>query len=347
MINLFEKCVEKSKQHHNFIALLNETESVARDYINQWTNGFTDRDGKLRVEFQTTFNSAFWELYLFNVFKKWSLTIDFSMIAPDFKILKPYNLYIEAVIANNAALETPEWNRDYNKEIETNELDKIVYTATIRLANAIIKKYKKYKDDYSKNKEVVGKPFVIAVAPFEQPFFWEQTHRAINQVLYGYKRTLYRNDEEKNERIIIGHEYIDFITKENGAEIQLGFFSEGLMPEISAIIFSNVATIGKIRAMTKEIDTRNMIFIFSKFNKNGLHPFQGAVEKKEYSEQLEDGLSLLLNPYAKYPVYDEFINLFPNCTFYDTELKCVMAEAKDGDLLNRMVSIFTPIEDTI
>jgi hypothetical protein len=237
------------------------------------------------------------------------------MTAPDFRIISPYNLFIEAVIANNAALDAPEWNRDYREKKEMDELDTIVYTATIRLANALIQKYKKYLNDYGKNKEVIGKPFIIAVAPFEQPFFWEQTHRAINQVLYGYKRTLYRNDEEKNERIILGHEYIDFITKENGAEIQLGFFSEGLMPEISAIIFSNVATIGKVRAMTKEIDTRKMIFMFSKYNKNGLHPFQGAVEKEKYYEQLEDGLSLLLNPYAKYPVYDEFYKPFPNLYF--------------------------------
>ncbi len=269
------------------------------------------------------------------------------MVAPDFRIVSPYNLFVEAVIANNAALDTPEWDRDYSKVTETIELDKIVYTATIRLANALIKKHKKYKDDYIKNKEVIGKPFIIAVAPFEQPFFWEQTHRAINQVLYGYKRTLYRNNEEKNERIIFGHEYIDFITKENGAEIQLGFFSEGQMPEISAIIFSNLATMGKIRAMTKEIDTREMIFMFSKYNEKGLHPFQGAVKKKEYIEQLEDGLSILLNPYAKYPVDDEFINLFPNCTSYDTMSRCVTAKAKDGDLINRMVNVFTSIEDAI
>lgn len=346
MINLFEECVEKSRQHHNFLALLNETESVARDYINRWTDGFIDRDGKMKIEFQTTFNSTFWELYLFNVFKKWNLTIDFSMSVPDFIITNPYNLFIEAVTANNAILDTPEWERDYSKKPEPDELDRIVYTATIRLSNALIKKYRKYKDEYFKIKKLIEKPFIIALAPFEQPYFWEQTHRAINQVLYGYKRTLYRNDEEKNERIILGHEYIDFVTKENGAEIQLGFFSEGLMPEISAIIFSNVATIGKVRALTKDIDTRKMIFMFSRYNANGLHPFQGAAMKEEYSEQLEDGLSILLNPYAKYPIDDEFINNFPNITFYDVESKCVMVEAKDGDLLNRMVSVFTPIEDT-
>ena len=107
MINLFEECVEKSKQHPNFIALLNEKETVARDYINNWTDGFIDRDGKLIIEFQTTFNSSFWELYLFNVFKKWNFTIDFSNTAPDFYITAPYNLFIEAVTANNALHDTP------------------------------------------------------------------------------------------------------------------------------------------------------------------------------------------------------------------------------------------------
>ena len=305
MINLFEECVEKSKQHPNFIALLNEKETVARDYINNWTDGFIDRDGKLRIEFQTTFNSTFWELYLFNIFRKWNYTIDFSNVAPDFNIIAPYNLFIEAVTANNALHDTPEWERDYSNLTDENELENIVYTATIRLANAIINKYKKYQNEYSKMNNVKGRPFIIAVAPFEQPFFWEQTHRAINQVLYGYIRTIYRNDEEKNERIILGHKYIDFITKENGAEIPLGFFSENQMPEISAIIFSNVATVGKVRAMVKDMDSRDMIFMFSKYNKNGLHPIQKATKKEEYSEQLEDGLSILdlfNNPLTHQPI---------------------------------------------
>jgi hypothetical protein len=243
------------------------------------TDGFVDRDGKIIKEFQTTFNSNFWELYLFSIFKKWNLSIDFGYQIPDFNITSPFAISVEAVIANNALTEKAEWQRDYSKPIETDELEKIVYTSTLRLSNALIKKYKKFQSEYSNLRHIMGKSFILAVAPFDQPFFWEQTQQAINRVLYGYK-----NNDAKNERIILGHEYIDFITKDNGAEIQLGLFSNNLMPEISAIIFSSVATIGKVRAMTKNIDKREMFFIFSKFNRDGLYPFEGMLPKTQYYE---------------------------------------------------------------
>jgi len=338
MIDLFIDCVDKSKQHPNYLALSDERNFVARNYLNQWTDGFTDRDNKMVKEFQTTFNSTFWELYLFNVFKHWNIVIDFSHQMPDFTIIKPFNMNIEAVIANNAFSEKAEWQKDFSKPMELDEKEKIIHTATLRLSNALIKKYKKYKNEYSFLSHVLNKPFIIALAPFEQPYFWEQTHEAINQVLYGYKKTLYK--EEGNERIILGHEYVDFITKDNGAEIELGFFSKNLMPEISAIIFSNVATVGKVRAMVKDIDKRDIYFTFAKFNKNGLQPYQGTLPKSKYCENLEDGLGILLNPYAKYPVNDDFIKLFPNYTSWDIYNNSPFGDAKDGDLYKRMVNIF-------
>ena len=338
MINLFEECVDISRQHPNFIALADERNFVARNYLNQWTDGFIDRDRKIVKEFQTTFNSTFWELYLFNVFKCWNITIDFSYQMPDFTMQKPFCINVEAVIANNAFSEKAEWQKDFSESLEPDEKNKIIHTATLRLSNALIEKYRKYKNGYSSLPHVRSKPFVLALAPFEQPYFWEQTHEAINRVLYGYKKPKYTDDG--NERIILGHEYIDFVEKDNGAEIELGFFSKNLMPEISAVIFSNVATIGKVRAMVKDIDKRDIYFTFAKFNKNGLHPHQGTVPKSQYHENFEDGLGILLNPYAKYPVDDDFIKLFPNYTSWDIECKSPIGDVKDGDLLKRMVNIF-------
>ena len=34
--------------------------------MERWAEGFPDRDGKLVIEFQTTFNSAFYNLHLWN-----------------------------------------------------------------------------------------------------------------------------------------------------------------------------------------------------------------------------------------------------------------------------------------
>ncbi len=340
MIDLFEVCVPKEKMHKNFINILEEKSDIARKYISSWTEGFIDRDGKLRIEFQTTFNSTFWELYLYNVMKKWSFTISFDHQYPDFIIQKPYEICIEAVTASNAIDEKAEWERDYKKFLDGKvDIEEVVRIATIRLANALISKYRKFKEHYSNSPQVKRKPFIIAVAPFEQPFFWEQTQRAIGQVLYGYKRTIYEDIESENRRIYLGQEYISSITKDNGADIPLGFFSENMMPEISAVIFSNVATMGKVRAMIKDNDDRDMIFSYAKYNKYGLKPIIKSCSKAEYQEELEDGLGIFLNPYANYEIPKDVVELFPNMTEYDVDQQIVLGNGKNGDLLNRMVTV--------
>ena len=84
-------------------------------------------------------------------------------------ITNPYEVCVEAVISNNAFNSKPEYER---KPEDNPKLDEIVRTATIRLANAICYKYKdKFKKIYSKLDYVKGKPFILAVAPFEQPYF--------------------------------------------------------------------------------------------------------------------------------------------------------------------------------
>jgi hypothetical protein len=45
------------------------------DVLTDWARGFIDRDGKFVKEFQTTFNSCFWELYVYAVLKRYRLLI--------------------------------------------------------------------------------------------------------------------------------------------------------------------------------------------------------------------------------------------------------------------------------
>ena len=49
--------------------------------LSGWAHGFEDRDGKFIREFQTTYNSAFWELYLFAVLKLLGIEVNFSFDA--------------------------------------------------------------------------------------------------------------------------------------------------------------------------------------------------------------------------------------------------------------------------
>src|SRR6266403_503349 len=106
-MHLFDPIVGEARQHPNFSSLLRRRNGFNLDVLNDWARGFVDRDGKFVEEFQTTFNSSFWELYLFAVLKKYGMQVDFSKARPDFCI-PSLSLNIEATIASSAQGSEPE-----------------------------------------------------------------------------------------------------------------------------------------------------------------------------------------------------------------------------------------------
>lgn len=67
--------------------------------LQAWADGFEDRDGKFVFEFQTTFESCMWELYLHAYLKEIGAEINLSHHAPDFVIDGPTEFCMEATIA--------------------------------------------------------------------------------------------------------------------------------------------------------------------------------------------------------------------------------------------------------
>src|SRR6266576_6551759 len=109
-MDLFTPCVPADRLHPNFKHVAFEAAAEDRAVLNAWARGFVDRDGKFVEEFQTTFNSSFWELYLFAVLKKYGMQVDFSKARPDFCI-PSLSLNIEATIASSAQGSEPENER--------------------------------------------------------------------------------------------------------------------------------------------------------------------------------------------------------------------------------------------
>lgn len=190
--------------------------------------------------------------------------------------------------------------------------------------------------NYKNLEHAKGKPFVLAIAPFEQPFFWAQNDQAICQVLYGYKSPIYEDIPEENRREIYGHEYIDFIEKPNGAEVPMGYFANGEMPEISAVIFCNTATFSKVRALSD--DPSLMIFEHLRYNRHGLKAHHCTTPKKEYQETLLEGLHVYHNPTARYPLSADFLQ-HTDIThhWYSVEDGVPYDDAKDEALFQRSV----------
>lgn len=249
-MDLFLRKVPKDKLHHNFKSIRND-ESI-KNVLQKWEEGFIDRDNKFVKEFQTTFNSSFWELYLNALLRSLNFNIDFSYNRPDFCVSKDgKEIVIEAVISNNPSNGIPEHDKisgmkDLMKidiqEIE-NKYEEVIDLAVERILNSITNKHKLYIDKYRHLDHVKNKPFIIAIGAYEQPFFYLQAANAILKVLYGMDSARY----EENVPVFKYKERI--LKKSNNSELNIGLFTDDRIKEVSAIIFSPIASIGKVRAL--------------------------------------------------------------------------------------------------
>jgi hypothetical protein len=347
-MDLFEDVVASASQHPNYRAIAKgDLFARERDVIQGWAEGFPDRDGKFVTEFQTTFNSAFWELYLHAAFRELGFALNFDYAAPDFLVdTGKQVLNAEAVIAAHPEGYTPEWERNLeNIGSEGLPLDEILYVSTIRLSNAMANKYAKYQSSYTEMPHVQNRPFIICLAPFEQPFFFVQNEQAIRRVLYGFDQMLYFDDERRKRRVILGTEFMERIQKPKGADVKLGLFRDELMKEVSAVIFSSTATMGKVRALSKPGPSRKL-FLALRYNEYGLHPMHIAEPQPPYRETLLDGLQVWLNPFASHPL-DESVFRGREIAIhrYDPKHDAYVPEAPHLFLIQRMVMTFSPAKE--
>jgi len=167
-LDLFTPIVAADKLHPNFLATISPYASGVRKVLNNWVQGFVDRDGEFVKEFQTTYNPCFWELYLFAVIKEIKAEVDFSFSSPDF--ICNNGIVIEATTANHSHDDVPEWEKSISGITEGNSFD-IFTRSAIRLSNAITTKVNKYRSSYSHLEHVRDKPFIIAISNYTRQDF--------------------------------------------------------------------------------------------------------------------------------------------------------------------------------
>lgn len=345
MLDLFTPIVPEERLHPHFKRIISpgpSAWSTEKEVLNNWAKGFVDRDGKFVKEFQTTFNSSFWELYLFAVFKELDLEVDFSYSSPDFVFkAKKYSGVAEAVTSSNPENYRPEWDPNLEKD---KNFEDFLRLSTIRLANSIDKKYKKYKEKYSKLSHVKEKPFILCVAPFEQPFFVDQRLSAIYRVLYSLGEAIILDPQEYStnaNRSCVQTQYPQ-VQKKPGVNIELGFFSKPMMPEISAVVFSTTATTSKVRALAKWSGKEFPLIQFAaiRHSSNTSQPQLIQATKENYKETLLDGLNIFLNPFATNPIDT---SLFENreiaIHYYNPQINDYFTRVSDGFLLQRMCHV--------
>jgi len=332
-MDLFTPIVTEAAQHPNFRTILKQANPHNLNVMNDWANGFQDRDGKLVTEFQTTFDSSFWELYLFAVLKHFRMQVDFSVPSPDFFVTTNGGMNIEATVALHAEDAPPEHAAREADQIPK-DLTESNRQTMLRLRNTIDSKYRKYLKNYASLDHVANRPFVLAITAFDSPYARLACQRAIEAVLYGYYV-----DEEKalREGGTLEKQCISAVRKNNMSEIPLAVFAMEEFTWLSGVVFSSCASWGKVRALSSDPNP-NIFFEAVRLNASGVIPHVMRARKSEYSESLLDGLRVYHNPSASHKLD---VNAFrhPDVfqSYFSDEEGDWMYDQRDGLLLFRNV----------
>ncbi len=256
-MDLFTPRFKDERLHPYFKSLItNEEFKPVQETLTMWSTGLLDRkkeSNKFINEFQLSFNSSFWELYLNKAFLDMGFNIDYSKESPDFNLTHKSGriINVEAVSSNNKLNEKKEY---YTKSAHKESLDskKENYDfATLKLLGKLKDKkdlfiglkdkktQKPKKFPYSKLEHVQGNPFVVAIAPFDSHYAYTQNNTLINRVLFGIEPPMI---DENGQPIF---KEISHIAGKDGENIELGIFTNDSYKEISAVIFSTTGTFGK------------------------------------------------------------------------------------------------------
>jgi len=310
-MDLFTPAVESTRFHPAFVNVLKYENIFTRSVINEWAEGFVDRDNKIVTEFQTTFDSSFWELYLHAVLKKLGAEIDFSVASPDFVVTSPLKFSIEATVALHPHDGVPATEQpDLKVASDFSEFNR---QSIIRLANSIAGKRSKFIESYTHLPHVKKKPFLVAIAPFDRPAFNLQSQRAIEAFLFGYY--VDETTRSREEMLVNGPEIrqIDHVLKDSGSRIEVGVFNNPNYSEISAVVFSSCATWSKVTALSH--DPGEIVFETIHYNPTGHLPKVSRHHKNAHDETLLDGLRIYHNPFASHPFSTE---IFSDPRIYQT-----------------------------
>lgn len=337
-MDLFDLKVEPSHLHLGFKRLLDPNLAAERAVLSAWASGFHDRDKKFVKEFQTTFESGLWELYLHAVLKELRLGIDFAHHAPDFLVTNPSCFTMEATIAAPPLGGAPAIGTGVPEiPVDLNEFNR---EATLRACNAISSKLKRYRDHYSTLDHVKDRPFVLALAPFDRPLPNLEYDRPIQAALYGRhideERTMAEGLSTVLEREIAA------LPKRPGVDVPVGLFRSDVCKEISAVVYSAVAGLGKVRALA---DSPGQLSVYTT-----LHELSSAqttevriARKRDYSEHLLDGLHVLHNPFATHPLS---VDVFKHPSVSQDRVERDGSRQRireEGFLMTRQINSFIPV----
>lgn len=197
-------------------------------------------DDNFVPDFQTTnFDSRLFELYLVAAFREQGVTVLQDYESPDFLIRRAdHECFVEAVTANPKELKIQ--GLTFPKFAPESQEERLLGAPAVRFAKTLRSKIQR---GYEKLPHVRGKPFALAIADFHAPSSMVWSREALPSYLYGVHAKVEMGPDGPRA---VG----SIINKLLGPEgIPAGLFRDPAMSHLSAVIFSNAATLGKFNRM--------------------------------------------------------------------------------------------------
>lgn len=255
------------------------------------------------------FHSRLWEALLLASFREQGLLVTQAHPSPDFHVSnrKGGEAWVEAVTANPAERYDHANAEEAPMPQERREL--MLGAAAVRYAKTIKNKMDK---GYSHMPHVDGRPFAIAIADFHAPGSMVWSRAALMGYLYG----LYAREVEVDGKTIAVLEEVEALLGDQ--RIPAGLFLSPEGEDLSAVIFSNAATLAKLSRVPLSsggpiTDFRYVrIGEFADFTPGALRgiPFSMDVNSDEYRalwapypyEPWTAEMEVFHNPNAKHPI---------------------------------------------
>lgn len=304
---------EEEKIHPKFKMLLRDEYKSERELFSEWLEQFHTKDGrkKTKKEFQTTFHSTLWEVYLNKVLLENGYSINKEIETPDFLATKDgYTICIEAATANVAQEGSPESKRTIDQIYGENDYRPILNESIARLHYALKNKHKNYKKIYSKLDYVANNPFIYGVGDYGQINYGQSFYYPLLALLYGAYPDFGDLDEYKilcEDNFGYEYKFVPEITASNGSAIPLGIFSDDSHKHISAIIYSCTLSLGKLSSLSlNHSPYPKCIALIRELDRQEFRIKRYSGE--EPIESISDGLFIFHNPYSEKKLPDEFLD---------------------------------------
>lgn len=289
--------------------------------LNQLYLAMPNPDHNWASDCQTdNFHSRLWEAQLLASFREQGLLVTQDYPSPDFHVAnhRGGDAWVEAVTAN------PPVPYDHAgvgaAPFPLDRRERVLGVAAERYARTLRNKLSK---GYTNLPHVVGKPFAIAIADFHASGSMMWSREALLAYLYG----VYALEVEKDGRMVAVAEAVDRLPGDPRIRAGLFFFPEAL--ELSAVIFSNAATLAKLSRVPISFGGNSGDYRYVRIGEfaddtpgalRGV-PFSMDVNSDEYRhlwkpygyEPWTAEIEVLHNPNARHPIDPA---LFPEATHW-------------------------------